>query len=220
MKNLKKILILAAYCVITGTALTSCLDSDGNYLTTREMTDIEKAKYLTEIAGEYSGMVVHTYLDRNEKAYADTVKNVSWEIYQDKTIEIKDLPDAMFWRYMKSGDDITEATKNSTTKSNLELTIAGMFTQQYTDGTVYSNYFALDGKNKEHKFNIIRNEDGTDISYPVTVKFADSGRYGFSIGALDTSKKNISMQLILSGVKVDNTEQKSDEAIWFIGKKL
>ena len=65
MKNLKKILFFAAYCVIAGTALTSCLDSDGNYLTTREMTDVEKAKYLTDISGGYSGMVVHTYQERD-----------------------------------------------------------------------------------------------------------------------------------------------------------
>lgn len=218
MKNLKKILFFAAYCVIAGTALTSCLDSDGNYLTTREMTDVEKAKYLTDISGGYSGMVVHTYQER-DGVYRDTVKNVNWEIYQDKTIEVSDLPDAMFWHYMKSGDKVTEAIKNSTEKSNLEFSIASMFINEYTDGSIYSKNFTLDMKNKEHYFDVMLNEGGTEVAHPVTVKFADSSMYGISMGELDLTNKNIVMQLILSGVKVDNTEQTSDNVIWFIGKK-
>ena len=220
MKNLKKILFFAAYCVIAGTALTSCLDSDGgNYLTTREMTSAEKSRYIAEISGMYSGMVVHTYL-RNERAYADTVRNVDWIISRDSTLEISDLPDAIFWRYMKSGDAITEATKNSTSKSELKFDFSGMFIQEYTDGSSSSKLFTLDAKNKEHQFDVVCKEDGVDVLHPVTVKFSNIGRYGNSVGAFDASKKSIFIQLILSGVKVDKTENIADDAVWLVGNKM
>jgi len=223
MKNLKKCLIFAAYSLIAATALTSCLDSDdGNYISTREMTDVERAEYLSAISGEYDGKMKYTYTDsRTGRTYVDSV-NVSWIVGTDKKIEIEELPDSIFRHYMDSRSATKAVADTVTTTNDVEFDLGGFFIQTDNNGKVYSKLFTINAKNTEHKFSVVRNDNGVSTDYPVTVKFANDYTAGMdyysSIGIYDSSKRSVTVQLLLSSVKTES-EMRADEVFLLSGKK-
>lgn len=220
MKNLRKCLYFAAFTLLVATAFTSCLDSDGdNFATARAMDDMEKAKYMAEIAGEYTGDAYCTYVDaKTGRTLIDTV-HVSWYVAQDKTVEVTDFPDAVFARQLDANSDVAKALGASQEKRDMEFDIAGMFLQEYSDGSVVSKWFTLDTKDKSHAFNVSAIENGTEILHPVEIGFGETGYHGSSIGVYDSKTKNISIEVIVNRISVDGKHRTIDEAILFTGNK-
>lgn len=225
MKSLKKCLVLTACFIMAATALTSCLDSDGddNYIVPRLMTDLEKAEYLNEISGIYSGTMKYTHSDnKTGKGGVDSVE-VNWIVRQDKTIEIVDLPDSIFRHYMSSNSTSKAVADTVTTTNSLELNMDAFFIEVDNSGIVLSKAFYLNAEKEPYSFELTRNDDdGTADTYPVEVNFANNysvGMYSYSsMGVYDSKKKKITVQLILSGVKTESNI-KANEIFLLSGTK-
>lgn len=113
MKNL----LLLVMCLIATSAVTSCLDSDGddfNY----KMTPEEESAYLTRLSGTYSGKLLFMRRGRNkagtqDSMIRDSIKNMSWSIHRDSTITIANFPDSIFNNMVTGNNDVRKILKQA-----------------------------------------------------------------------------------------------------------
>lgn len=228
MKNLKKSLIIAAYCLIVGTAFTSCLDSDSdsNYFTPRVMTDAERGMYLSSVSGTYTGSLKYSYEDAITGKRGNASVDVDMTVGYDKTITIEELPDSVFRHFISGNSPVRTIADNAKTKHDLTMNIGSFFVEEDKAGNIGSKYFFFDAKKTPYSFNYTAVEDGVEITYPVTVRFADTYtdpmNYTYvysSFGSYDREKKEMLIQLILEGVKTEGSENRQTAFFVFTGKK-
>lgn len=213
--NKMKNLLLAAMCLIATSAVTSCLDNDGDSKD-YTMTPEETAAYLTRLSGTYTGKMLFRHRGRTkdnkqDSLILDSIMNMAWRINRDSTMAIANFPDSIFNNAVTGNNDMRNILKQAPNRPTLNCRFAPYKFYNNSGAADYAFQFLpnseVDEKNTQYvytqsKFTV----DGKDYTaqYGYALNLYDS-YYQYTSYGYQAKNGEIEFMLLVGDVKCTNT---------------
>lgn len=231
--NKMKNLLLVAMCMIATSAVTSCLDSDGDSKD-YTMTAEEETAYLTRLSGTYSGKMLFYHRGRNkagtqDSMIRDSVMNMTWRINRDSTASVINFPDSIFNNAVKGNTDVRKILKKAPIRPTLSLIFAPYKYYDRTGAADYGFYILpkadVDEKNTQYaytqsKFTVDNKDYTAKYGY---ASYLSDGYYRYEAVGYQSKNGAIEFQLLVGKVECNNVESFTNDPVYlvyFTGNKL
>ena len=148
MKKLFRNLMAVCLAIVAVSSLTSCLKDDSNENT---ITPEERSKIFNAAMGIHDGTLYPVYNGNDGYLYKvsdDSVKNMTFEILPDTTIQVEEIPDSIYANLLDKSkteqNKIVEALKKTNTVQNLSAKIYFLGYYDSNKSVYYYTTYATD----------------------------------------------------------------------------